>query len=275
MNRTRLIFFGALAVVLLILAGSLAENIVNEGTLLQIFVTTTVFGVGVVLLDFTGLLGHHAGDTAGDTAGDLGGHAGAEIAGHDFGGHDLGGHDLGGHAGAHADAGDGQAGGAHDAAAAAGHIGHGEHAGQHENGNRANGSQSAAPILSVLAYLRLLVYFCLGFGPAGWIGLAGGLGALGSLALATPVGLGALFLARAFFRLQRKDTGAVPPEADLVGEHATVVVPLDSRTMGKVRVQAGLEVTDLYAIAADEGAQFEHGADVRIVQVTDECVRVR
>ncbi len=255
MNRTRLIFYLALAVVLLVLAGSLAEHVLNDRTLLRIFITTTVFGVGVVLLDFTGLLGHHGDDTAGDI-----GHVGADAGGHDFGGHDVG-----GHAG-----GDGHAGGVHDA----GHMAHGEHADDHGNGRAAAG-QSAAPVLSVLTYLRLLVYFCLGFGPAGWIGLAGGLGALGSLALAAPVGVGSLFLARAFFRFQRKDTGAVAPEAELLGEHATVVVPLDHATMGKVRVQAGLEVTDLYAIAADEGARFDHGADVRIVQVTDECVQVR
>lgn len=127
----------------------------------------------------------------------------------------------------------------------------------------------------MLLYLRLLVYFCLGFGPAGWASLASGLGPLRSLLVAILVGLGSSFVANAFFRFQRHDTGIVPPETDLVGEQATVVVPLDATNMGKVRVQAGMQVTDLYALAADEGTAYEHGAIVRIVQVDAECVRVR
>ena len=133
----------------------------------------------------------------------------------------------------------------------------------------------AAPVLSILAYLRLFVYFCLGFGPAGWAALASGWGALGSLLLAVPVGLGAVYAARAFFRFQRQDTGAVPAEVDLLHEQAEVIVPLDDQTMGKVRVSAGMSVSDLYALSAQPGRHFERGDVVRIVEVTDDCVRVR
>src|SRR5512133_1632088 len=200
MNRTRSIFLLALAACLLILTASLARQVISADRLLQIYIASTIFAGGVVLLDVAGVLGGHHAD----------GFAGNDMAGHDFGGHDAGGHDTGGHDGV---------GDAHTAPV---------HADQHEVAEHtARAGGHAAPILSILAYLRLLVYFCLGFGPAGWAALIGGWGALSSLLLAVPIGLLALLAARAFFRFQRRDTGAVPPELDLLHEQAEVIVPLD------------------------------------------------
>jgi membrane protein implicated in regulation of membrane protease activity len=279
MNRTRFIFLLALAVCLLILAASLARQVISTDRLLQIYVASTIFAGGVVLLDVAGVLGGHHAD----------GFAGNDVAGHDFagpaaGGHDLGGHDLGGHeAGGHDGAGNGHTAPGHagehvaaeDAARAVGSSEAQATTAAHLEARTAPPSGNAAPILSILAYLRLLVYFCLGFGPAGWAGLASGWGALRSLLLAVPIGLLALFAARAFFRFQRRDTGAVPAEIDLLHEKAEVIVPLDDETMGKVRVSVGMSVSDLYALAAERGRHYERGDVVQIVQVTDDCVRVR
>jgi len=127
----------------------------------------------------------------------------------------------------------------------------------------------------VLTYLRLLVYFCLGFGPTGWAGMISGRGALGSLALAVPVGVLALFLAQAFFRFQRHDTDSQIRRQELLSQTATVLIPLDHKTMGKVRMRVGLSVTEQYALAASPGAAFRKGETVRIAKITDECVYVR
>jgi len=85
----------------------------------------------------------------------------------------------------------------------------------------------------------------------------------------------ALLAARAFFRFQRRDTGAVPAEIDLLHEKAEVIVPLDDETMGKVRVSVGMSVSDVYALAAERGRHYERGDVVQIVQVADDCVHVR
>lgn len=127
----------------------------------------------------------------------------------------------------------------------------------------------------MLTYLRLLVYFCLGFGPTGWVGMATGRSPLLSLGLAIPVGLAAVFLAQAFFRFQRRDTDSQIGREELLTAEATVVVPLDHDTMGKVRIKSGLNVTDRFALAEEPGKQFAKGEPVRIVRVTDECVYVR
>jgi membrane protein implicated in regulation of membrane protease activity len=242
MSRTRTIFFIFLAVYLAVILAALALGIASPDFVRLIFIASTVFSVGVVLLDFFGVLGgHHGGETAGDmTAGHLGGdHTAADLVG---AGHPDAGHTTGDQSGP---------------------IHHGPD------------QQGAGPILSALVYLRLFVYFCLGFGPMGLAALATGRSAIASLLLAIPVGVAAVFLAQAFFRFQRQDMDSQLTSADLVGQTGTVIVPLDDRTMGKVRILVGPVVTEQYALAAHPGAAFKNGDQVMVSSVTDECVYVR
>lgn len=129
-------------------------------------------------------------------------------------------------------------------------------------------------VLSVLSYLRSLVYFCLGFGPTGWVAIAMGNSAVQSLIWAAPAGVAAFALAHAFFRFQRTDTDSSLHSEELFFQQATVIVPLTHDTMGKVRVQVGMSVTQQYALAAKPNARFEKGETVRVANVTDECVYV-
>ena len=260
MDRTRLVFFAVLAVILLVVGASLALEWIGEATALQLFVAATVFSAGVVLLDFLGVLGAHHG---------------ADIAGHLEGA-------SGGDGSIHAD----DAGAIDADTASAGEAGGYESAdpagADHESGTQdeaahqdAHHVSPGAPILSMIAYLRLLVYFCLGFGPTGWVAMSTGRGALGSLAIATPVGLLAVLIAQAFFRFQRHDTDSQITADDLMTAEATVIVPLDSKTMGKIRARVGMGVVDRYALAADAGASFGKGERVRVTSIVDDTVYVR
>lgn len=259
MNRTRQIFYGILAVYLAAIAAALALDIASPRLIQQLFIGSTVFSVGVVLLDFLGVLGgHHGGDTAGDvTAGHIS-DADASV------GHFDAGHWAGDHAG-----------GSHTPPDAAPHADGDSASTDHAAHPGPDHSQAAAPILSVLTYLRLFVYFCLGFGPTGWVAMTSGRSALVSLGLAIPVGLVALLLAQAFFRFQRHDTDSQVRGAELVGQMATVIIPLDDTTMGRVRIQVGPVVIEQFALAARPGAAFANGAAVTVTSVTDECVYVR
>jgi membrane protein implicated in regulation of membrane protease activity len=235
-TKTRLVFFAILAVMLLILAVSLSMQVMDSGALQQLFIGATIFSVGVVLLDFLGIFGDS--DSEGDS-----GDAHADLdGGMDFdGGHgDLDGGDGGDHAGD----------------ATAGQLGSGH------------------TVLSVLSYLRLFVYFCLGFGPTGWASLASGRSVGSSLLLATGVGVGAVFIAQAFFRFQRSSTDSSVGGDDLLAQRATVTIPLSHSDMGRVRVQLGMSVAEPYALAAREGASYAKGDTVRIVKVADDCVYV-
>jgi hypothetical protein len=132
-----------------------------------------------------------------------------------------------------------------------------------------------APLLSVLRYLRMGIYFSLGFGPLGLLAEATGTGSLGSLAWAIPGGVAAAWLARAFFRFQQQDVDSSIREEELLLERARVIVPLSSSAMGKIRLRLGQLVLERYALAEDEWDTFHTHDVVEIVRITDDCVYVR
>jgi membrane protein implicated in regulation of membrane protease activity len=143
----------------------------------------------------------------------------------------------------------------------------------HDTGDHDAGDH--APLLSVLRYLRLGIYFSLGFGPLGLIAEATGAGGLGSLAWAVPGGIVAAWLARAFFRFQQHDVDSSIQEETLLLERGRVIVPLSSTNMGKVRVRLGQIVVERYALAEDAWETFRTNDVVEIVRISDDCVYVR
>lgn len=144
------------------------------------------------------------------------------------------------------------------------------------SGEDADGDGSGhTPVLSILRYLRLAVYFSLGFGPLGLVAEATGSGGLSSLLWSVPGGIAAGFLARLFFRFQQEDVDSSVREDELLLEQGRVIVPFTSRDMGKVRVRMGQIIVERYALAEDEWESFRTDDLVEIVRVTDECVYVR
>jgi membrane protein implicated in regulation of membrane protease activity len=261
-NRTRTLFFVFIAIMLGVIAFSLSAQIINSAVLMQIYIAATILGVGVVVVDMMGLLGSQHGDEGGayDSAGHDGGHDGGDYGGF---GHDDGSDDGGMDADS---AGWDDAGDAHDAHA---HDDAPLHEVDHDSPLPGGG-----PVLEAIRYLRMFVYFCLGFGLVGLGLLTSGRTAQASLLFAGAAGFGAVLLARAFYRFQPRGTGDVMPSTELLREQGIVTVPFSHETMGKVRVQVGMQVQEVYALAAEEGKEFARGATVRIVQVGDDCVYV-
>jgi hypothetical protein len=134
---------------------------------------------------------------------------------------------------------------------------------------------AAGPFLSILRYLRIGIYFALGFGPVGLMAEWTGAGILGSLAWAVPGGAISAYLARLFFRFQQQDIDSRVRESELLLERAQVIVPLSNTNMGKVRIKMGQLVMERYALAEDEWETFNVDDQAEIVRVTDECVYVR
>ena len=134
---------------------------------------------------------------------------------------------------------------------------------------------ASVPLLSVLRYLRIGIYFALGFGPVGLVAEWTGAGVLGSLAWAVPGGVISAYLARLFFRFQQHDVDSQVRESELLLERAQVIVPLSNTNMGKVRIKMGQLVLERYALAEDEWETFNTDDQAEIVRVTDECVYVR
>jgi hypothetical protein len=156
-------------------------------------------------------------------------------------------------------------------------LGEGHHTGDHVGDTAAdhNGDDHGHGPLILLRYLRMAVYFALGFGPLGLVAMTTGTGILGSLAWAVPGGIVTAGLARAFLRWQQRDVDSSVQDHELLAERALVLVPLSHRNMGRIRVRVGQSVVERYALAEDEGESFRTAEVVEVVRVTDECVYVR
>ena len=274
-NRTRTLFFALIAIMLGVLAFSLNAQIINSAALMQIYIAASILAVGIVVIHMLGLLGQQHGDegSAYDSdGGDDGGHDGGDAGDHGFG-HDAasglsevdtpdgGGLDLdyaGGDdaIGSHSDGGD---------------DGDTVHLHDVEHDSVATGR---GPVLEAIRYLRMFVYFCLGFGLVGLALLATDRTAQASLIFASVAGVGTVLLARTFYRFQPRDTGEVMSDDELLLEQGAVIVPLDHKNMGKVRIQIGMQVHEPYALAAHEGEKYARGDMVRVIKVSDESVYV-
>ena len=159
-------------------------------------------------------------------------------------------------------------GGSDDGGASDGAGGDDQGAGGHDGGG-------GAPVLSFLRWLRTLVYFCLGFGPFGLAAGAFGSGPAGSLVWSLAGGVSISILARLFFRFQRTRLDSSLYDEELLMEPGTVIVPIASGGMGKVRVLFGQSVTERYARAEDGAQEFASGDRVVVARVTEQCVYVR
>jgi membrane protein implicated in regulation of membrane protease activity len=275
-NRTRTLFYLFITIMLAVLALSLSQQIIDSAVLMQIYIAASILAVGVIVIDMMGLLGQQHGDEGSVYDADGGAHGGDD-GGDGFGDHgdgvddgagldDGASFDDGGHDMAHDDdlGGDDAFGSEHD---------HSDevplHDVEHDSITAGRG-----PILEAIRYLRMFVYFCLGFGMVGLALLTTGRTAQQSLLFAGIAGIGTVLLARTFYRLQPSDTGDLMSDDDLLRAHGTVIVPLDHETMGKIRLQIGMQVYEPFALAASEGDAFRRGETIKVVRVTDEGVYV-
>ncbi len=277
MTRSRITFFIILAIVLSIVGISTATSLITSGAILQLYIATAIFGIGVVALDFLGILGEHGEDGA-DGAFD--------VDGGDAGSIDMDGGDIGGAADFDV-SGDFDASGDFDGAidmdggdSPGIHIGGTEFEGVdategHVDGHYTDFDKSTGNwVLSLMAYLRLTVYFCMGFGPTGLMAIATGRSPLVSLGIASAVGVVSLFLAQTFFKFQQSVTDSTVNAHDLLRQEATVMIPVGHKDMGKVRIQLGMSVTEQYALASNPDDTFRSGDKVHVTRVTDECVYI-
>ena len=129
-------------------------------------------------------------------------------------------------------------------------------------------------VLSILRYLRIFIYFCLGFGPIGLASNAFGSGYAVSLLWAVGCGGASAVLANLFFRFQRSDLDSSVREADLLFSKAEVTVPIPEGGMGKVRVQIGQVIAERYAQAENENESFARGEIVTVSNVEDDRIFV-
>lgn len=214
-----------------------------------IYILATVYGAGVTALEMLGLLGDWGEDVG---AGGDGGGAGDGGAGGD------GGEAPGGDA---ADAGGGDA--------------HGRAGLPMQEPAAGEAGRLGRRLFAVIWYMRLSVYFSLGFGPVGLVAILVGTAPWISLLWAAPAGLLTGWMARSFFRFQQREFDSTVTDNDLVGRPAQVTISIHPGEIGKVRIQLEQLVRDRYARGESPEVSFKKGEKVEIARVTDNCVYVR
>lgn len=135
-------------------------------------------------------------------------------------------------------------------------------------------SDSTKVPLVILAGMRSLVYFCIGFGIVGWYAVATGVGALLSLVWSVPVGLVSLGGARLLRRVLRRELNSEIHTSELLMESGVVIVSILRGELGRVRVKLGDVYVERFARAAGNNREIHVGTKITVTDISDECVFV-
>jgi hypothetical protein len=211
-----------------------------------LYIFATVFGLGVVLVDFFMMM------SSGGSSDDSGSH-GSDGDGH---GHDDG--------------------SSHDDASAddGSHHGdqHGHHHGHHPDGSVVGHQKHRGGfLLKTLGMFRHAIYFCVGFGP---FGLFAKLVDNSSFAFlwALMGGIVVSVIAGLFRRIQKDKLDSSINESELLLEKATVLVSMAPGKMGKVRIAHGGMNIDRYAVAKNMMDEFKAGDEAVVSEIRDDYV---
>ena len=165
-------------------------------------------------------------------------------------------------------------GGHDDGVDAAGEVGHAQALHGHGDQGTLTLEARGAAVLSILRYMRTLVYFCAGFGPIGILALGSGYHAWISLVWSLPCGLVSVWMVRKMLRFQSKEVDSSLRPEDLILKKGGVIISLEKDSIGKVRIPVGAGSSDQYALPMHGDEQFAKGDEVYVVEVRDDCVLV-
>ena len=230
--------------------------------LLPLYIGATIFGVGITIADLFGAFSNLVGA---DSGSDSGGESdGGEI---DSDGAD-GADDID-------DVDDVDADDADDAgeeADEADEVDDADHTSQSILAHDAR--RRGSTVLKIMTGFRSLVYFTLGFGPVGWFAISQYGFSTRTLAWSLPVGAVVMVGTRMLRSFMKKDLSSDVKEAELIMEKGVVTVSIKNAQMGKVRIIVGGAALERYARAKDKDADLPVGTQIRVVDVSDECVLV-
>lgn len=237
-----------------------------------VYIGLSIFGAGVIIADFFGLLSqsggadHHGDDLNGDGTHD---HVDDDLA-----------------AGYIVHDGDSAHGGDHPFDGDSSHDSIGSHDGaithHHEadDGSGAGGSLVQAPdsrvriVAKAIGWLRTGVYAAIGAGPTGLLALFQGSPPLESLLWASGAGVFIAVLAKSLRRIARREMdSSFKPEEFLLDE-AEILVSVTPGAMGKALVKRYGAAQEIYVRALDGAAAFPAGTRVRIADFDESCYYV-
>jgi hypothetical protein len=212
------------------------------GIFFALYTALSIFGLGVTVIDFLGLLDHTGYTDAQGHDASGGGHANAD-ANHDGGDHEGGDYIPDGHTGQHGD-----------------DFRHGE-----EGALLGSDNTGIRFITLLMGLLRSAVYFSLGAGPTGLFALFTGRSALSGLVWAGAAGIGIAVLGKVLRRLIRNDIDSSIKPEELLMETAIISVPVGPGQIGKAIVRQFGREQEVYVRCNNGKASFAKGSEVCIV----------
>jgi len=205
-----------------------------------LYTTLTVFGVGVTIIDFLGILDQP--DDGG--SGDLG---------------DSGDADSSGDADV---SGDGESGVLTHHGSILAHEGEQARLARRNHAREKPGIRIIGKIMN---FLRTLVYFSLGFGPTGLFASFTSLPRTKGFIWACGVGVAMTILARLLRRFIRRDLDSSIKPDELLQEKGVLLLPLDGETISKAVVRSFGREMEIYVRCADKSIKLPKGKEITIV----------
>lgn len=129
-------------------------------------------------------------------------------------------------------------------------------------------------ILRMLSWMRMFVYFSLGFGFSGLFAIYLGETSLSGFLWALGLGLTVVFLYKTMNRVLRQEINSVIKEEELLLRNGTIIVSVKKGQLGKVEIEWNQQSVERYCRSFLQEEEFKVGDQVLIAKVTDECVYV-
>lgn len=200
----------------------------------SVYLAVTIIGAGAIILDVFGLIGHHSSSDSGCDSG------------FEHGGHHLA-HNI------------------EDQKTEALPVGHSDST---DNVLAIQKPKERNGVILFFSILRNMIYFFIGFGPAGLISYQKGAG-LQSLLLATLLGAVAVFGVKLFRRVMRRELDSQRNEEDFLLEKGEVLVTIPPGQMGKVRIYMEGSFYDRYAKGQDPQKRYPAGHKIKVIEVDE------
>jgi membrane protein implicated in regulation of membrane protease activity len=228
--------------------------------LFSLYIGTAVFGLGITIIDFVGMLDDNDGD--GDEGAEDGligdGAEGDEV------GSEMEAPDTGDFQGNEETDGDTES------------DSEGEDLEGDDSGSKValQEKSGVSRLIKTLQFLRFLVYFSLGFGPIGFVGTLLNYSWLETLFVA--LGLGTVTSGLAFWikGLLGKSTDSQISAEDMIMEQAVVTVSISPGQIGKVRLLVQGRYEERYAKLKGSSNKLITGTEVRVVDFDEEFLYV-
>lgn len=264
--------------------------------LFSVYLGSTIFGVGVLLVDILGLLGH---EQSPDSGGDA--QAGSdEVSAESSGNNDADALDSDSYSDIDTDATDNPESDTQFDASAEASLSSHEVTATHLTDSASHaitshgqdfggaGNETAHAVSTVmhdkpiqgsmvfktLTILRSAVYFCAGFGPVGLFAWLSKLSPISSLMWSIPTGIASIVITRLLMRLFKKEIDSTVKEHELLMEHGIVTVSIEKGEIGKVRINLGSAYIDRYAKAKNPNESIPLGSSIYVCDIEEDCLIV-